>query len=151
MEHQEQADVYAGLTGLGNCDKLGQLWQNCGQVLEALFSCFSNQCMNLLIACFISSWSNLVSMFSSLCRSGADQWVWNVLLSITNTFVYHDILGYFWPGISKVLFKIETSNQNELRLGCRIVNMHFSIFDKRYPWITWHYVTYPNLIKDISG
>ena len=29
--------------------------------------CFSNHCRNLLMACCISSWSGLASMFSSLC------------------------------------------------------------------------------------
>ena len=58
-------------------------------------------------------------------------WVWNVQSSVTKTCEYHDIFGYF--GISKVIFKFETSSQVELgsfvKLGFLIMmlNMHIPI------------------------
>ena len=59
----ERADPCAGL---GNCDS------RVARSLKPLFSCFSNCCRNLLMACSIASWSGLAFMFSSSCGSGAE-------------------------------------------------------------------------------
>ena len=60
------------------------------------------------MACSISSWSGLTSMF--LHRAGRGPTAQEVGLECPverhETCVYHDILGYF--GTSQVMFKIET-------------------------------------------
>ena len=110
------------------CAVLGKCDSKVARSLKPFFSCFSNSCRNLLMACSISSWSGLASMFSSSCGPGSGgrlrrRWVLNVPSSVTKTCIYHDIPGYF--GISQVMFKIETSKH--IKLGYLNLNMHIPI------------------------
>ena len=62
-----------GAPGLADpCAVLGKCDSRDASSLKPFFSCLSNRCRNLLLACPISSRSGQASMFSSSCGSGAD-------------------------------------------------------------------------------